>query len=309
VHGICNRSQLAKAMMELVVDAMRVALVSFGVNEFSVLHEICVEAGHFPVTYVYSRSMKPRTPTDAHAVATVGQILAAMPPAMDLLLPGSAESLGQALVGYSPDLMVVYGFSWRLPRSVLQIPRFGVINIHSSMLPKYRGPAPVLWAIRNGDSHIGITIHRMDENFDTGPILAQRGGIPLDDEVTPERLWPRIRPVIREILPDTLERVFRGEAGEEQDENNASHAGLMEPEFSLIDWSRTSREIHNQVRTFRFMGHGQGPTARVGDRWLKVLRVELRQAPGIRVECADGPIWIVESEPTEPPASETRGIR
>ncbi|MBC6466601.1 methionyl-tRNA formyltransferase [Actinomadura alba] len=288
---------------------MRLALVSFGVNEFSVLHEICVEAGHFPVAYAYSRSMRPRMPTDAHAVATIGQILKEMPPAMDFLLPGSAEGLGQALAGYSLDLIVVYGFSWRLPRSVLQISRFGAINVHSSLLPKYRGPAPVLWAIRNGDPHIGITIHRMDENFDTGPILAQQGGITLEDEVTPERLWPHIRPVIRDLLPVALERVSRHEAGEEQDDADVSYAGLMEPEFSLIDWSRTAREIHNQVRTFRFMGQGQGPIARVGERWLKVLRTQLREAPGVRVECADGPIWIVASESTEPPASETRGLR
>jgi methionyl-tRNA formyltransferase len=220
---------------------------------------------------------------------------------MDLLLPGSAEGLGQAFVGYRLDLAVVYGFSWKIPPGVLRTPRFGVINVHSSLLPKYRGPAPVLWAIRNGDPDIGFTIHRMDEDFDTGPILAQQGGIPLDDDITPERLRSRAEPVIRDLLTVALERVSTNDPGRPQGDAGASHARLLEPEFSVIDWTSSAREVHNQVRTFRFMSAGRGPIARVGERWLKVLRTRLSEAEGLRVECADGPIWIVESEPVQPP--------
>src|SRR5881227_1115980 len=100
---------------------------------------------------------------DDGAARTIGQVIEAIPPDIDLLLPGSAEGLGQAFAGYHLDLAVVYGFSWKIPPSVLRMPRFGVINIHSSLLPRYRGPAPVLWAIRNGDPDIGFTVHRMDE--------------------------------------------------------------------------------------------------------------------------------------------------
>lgn len=156
---------------------MRVALATFGTEEFAALHASCVAAGHEPVAYVYCRSMKPKSRTDTHAAAVAGRLLEALPPGMDLLLPGTAEGLADALGGYRLDLLVVYGFNWRLPAAVLRTPRSGVINIHSSLLPKYRGPAPVLWAIRNGDAEIGLTVHRMDEQFDTGPILAQRGGI------------------------------------------------------------------------------------------------------------------------------------
>jgi methionyl-tRNA formyltransferase len=70
----------------------------------------------------------------------------------------------------------------------------------------------------------------------------------------------------------------------------------------MVDWSSTAHEIHNQVRTFRFMGAGQGPVAEIGEGWVKVLRTRLTEAGGLRVECADGPIWIVESEPAEPPS-------
>ncbi len=280
--------------MEIVVEAMRVALVSFGANAFSMLHETTAAAGHRPVVYAFGRS-RPDGPADS--AAALGRIIDSMPAKMDLLVPGSGEGLGHALAGYRLDLAVVYGFPWRVPPSALSAPTFGFVNIHSSLLPRYRGPAPMLWAIRNGDRDFGYTVHRMDEGLDTGPILAQRGGIPLDDDIRPGRLRSRTEPVIRELLTTALERIARNDPGEPQDEAQASYAGLMEPEFFRVDWSRTAREIHDQVRTFRFKGAGQGPVARLGEREVKVLRTRLTEGEGLRVDCADGPIWIVESEP------------
>src|SRR4051794_14757162 len=112
---------------------MRIALATFGVEEFAALHGACVEAGHHPVVYVHCRSMKPRGPVDPETAATSGRILQALPPGMDLLLPGSGDGLAAALAGFRLDLMVVYGFNWRLPSSVLLTPRHGVINVHSSL--------------------------------------------------------------------------------------------------------------------------------------------------------------------------------
>jgi len=282
---------------------MRVALATFGVEEFALLHAACLEAGHAPVAYVHCRSMKPNSGTDAQAATAAGQIIEALPPGMDLLLPGTAEGLAAALAGYRLDLLVVYGFNWKLPTSVLGTPRFGVVNVHTSLLPRYRGPAPVLWEIRNGDREIGMTVHRMDERFDTGPILTQRGGIPLDEDVTPQLLWPRIRPVLRDLLTAALDMVASQNPGTPQDDSEASSAGFLEPEFSVVDWSRTAHEVHNQVRMFAFMGRDHAPVARVGEQWLAVLRTRLEPADGIRVECADAPIWIVESAPATDPAA------
>lgn len=281
---------------------MRVGLATFGVEEFAALYTTCVAAGHEPVAYVYCRSMKPRGRTDARTAVAVGRVLEAMPAGMDLLLPGTAEGLADSLGGYRLDLLVVYGFNWKLPASALRVPRAGVINVHSSLLPRYRGPAPVLWAIRNGDPEIGLTVHRMDEQFDTGPILAQRGGIPLEEDVSRHTLWQRVSPVLDEVLTVALDKVERGFPGIPQDEAGTSYAGFVEPEFSVVDWSRTSAQVHNQVRMFGFMGPEHAPVAKVGDQWLKVLRTRLDPADGTRAECADGPIWIVESASTEPPA-------
>lgn len=284
-------------MLTVMVDGMRIGLISFGVAEFVALHETCVEAGHKPLVYAYSRSMRPRTVADEGATHVVGQITTALPPGIDLLLPGSVEGLGTALSGYGLDLVVCYGFSWRLPRSVLQIPRYGVVNIHCSMLPKYRGPAPVLWAIRNGDPYLGMTVHRMNEEFDAGPVLAQQGGIPIPDDVTPKSLWTGLSPVLRTLLAVALDRVSDPSAGEPQVADGVSYAGLMEPEFSVVDPAKTAREVHNQVRTFQFMGPGRGPIATLAGRSLKILGTSLTPADGPRVDCADGPIWITASEP------------
>ncbi|MET7425384.1 formyltransferase family protein [Dactylosporangium sp. NPDC005555] len=279
---------------------MRIAIATFGADEFAVLHATCVASGHVPVVYVYCRSMKPNADVDAQAAASIGRIAEALPLGMDLLLPGSAMGLADALAGYRLDLLVVYGFNWKLPPAVLDTPRFGVLNVHTSLLPKYRGPAPVLWAIRNGDPETGLTIHRMDARFDAGPILAQRGGIPLDEDITPHVLWSRLRPVLVDLLTSALVQVAQEIPGTAQDDADASTAGFIEPEFSVVDWSRPAREVHNQVRMFAFMGRDHAPVARVGDGYLRVFRTRLEPAEGLRVECADAPIWIVDSVPATP---------
>jgi len=279
---------------------MRVALATFGVDEFAVLHATCLDSGHLPVVYVTCRSMKPNSRTDTDSAAAIAGIVEALPPGMDLLLPGNAAGLADGLAGFHPDLLIVYGFNWKLPAAALDIPRHGVINVHSSMLPQYRGPAPVLWAIRNGDPETGLTIHRMNERFDAGPILAQRGGISLDEDVTPASLWRRIRPVLADLLTTALDKVARQIPGIPQVDADASTAGFIEPEFSRLDWSRPAREVHNQVRMFAFMGREHAPIARVAEMDLKVFRTRLEPADGIRVDCVDAPIWIVDSTLADP---------
>lgn len=273
----------------------RAVLFSFGPDHFSVLHKTCEQAGHIPVAYVYCRSKKPRTPTSAEVGAGIGQVLGGIPPGMDLLVPGSSDGLLAGLAGYRPDLFVVYGFSWRLPPELLRLPRLGVLNIHASALPKYRGPAPVLAALRNGDRTIGMTVHRMTERFDAGPVLAQRDDIPLEEEVTAEGLWRALNPVVGELLAAALDL---GD-GEPQDEAKASYAGFLEPEFEVVNWSDSARDIHNQVRTWHFIGDGLGPVATLGGAWVRLLRTRLRPGEGVEVECGDGPLWIIDSEPVD----------
>lgn len=222
---------------------------------------------------------------------------------MDLLLPGDIDGLALALKGYRPDLLIVFGFAWKLPPHVLAIPKYGVLNIHVSMLPRYRGPAPLLWAIRNGDATGGITVHRMDHDFDIGNILAQRDGIPLADDISWATYCTDAMPVVHDLLRVSLDRVVAGDAGEQQDHAKATYAGFLEPEFSVVDWSHSASTIHHQVRTHRFMRSPRSPVAEVDDRWRHLIRTSLEPSDGRRVMCGDGnPLWITESRPGRPPA-------
>lgn len=284
-----------------VPQALRIAVVSSGPDEFTTIHAACVRTGHQPVAYFYGRSPSPRTANLPDAERTTAAILGALPPGMDLLLPGGLEGLALTLAGYRPDLLIVFGFGWKLPKCVLEVPRLGAINIHVSMLPRYRGPAPLLWAIRNGDPFGGVTIHWMDEGFDTGNIIAQQDGIPLDDDITWQTYCVHAMPVIHALLTKSLGLVIDGYRGTPQDESASSYAGFMGEEFNVIDWSKSAREIHNQVRTHRYMRSLDHPLAKVGDDWSTIRRTSLTPADGLQVLCGDGPLWIVDSEAARAP--------
>ncbi|MFV2196948.1 methionyl-tRNA formyltransferase [Nocardiopsis sp. LOL_012] len=281
---------------------LRIAVISSGPAEFSTVHAACADSGHRPVAYLYGRSLRSGGPNLGDAGETAASIVGALPRGMDLLLPGSVDGLARLLEGYRIDLLIVFGFAWRLPRSVLDIPRHGAINVHVSMLPQYRGPAPLLWAIRNGDPTGGITVHRMDEDFDTGNILAQRDGIPLADDITWANYCTEAMPVVYDLLRASLDRVVAGHPGEPQEGSEATYAGFMEEGFAAIEWSDAARTIHDQVRTHRFLRSPDRPVAEVDGAWLHVRRTSLEPAEGIRVVCGDGkPLWITESAPGRPP--------
>jgi methionyl-tRNA formyltransferase len=279
-----------------VIGTMRVVLISYSASGFTLLHEACLKAGHEPVAMVHARTLRQRRRTGKDSAETIAAISQSLPPGANLLLPGSIDGLTQALSGYQPDLILVYGFSWKLSREIRQLARLGAINVHTSLLPRHRGPLPVHWAVRNGDPEIGVTIHWMDDDFDTGNILVQRGGIRIGDDFVASRLWEEVDQLIGDLLGPALERAAAGDEGEPQEEDGASYAGWMDPDFMVVDWSQDARLIHNQVRTFRFNLFGlRGPYAKVNDEWMTVIRTSLSPAAGLRVECADGPIWIVEA--------------
>jgi methionyl-tRNA formyltransferase len=278
---------------------LRIGVISSGPTEFATIHAACTDAGHLPVAYVYGRSLRSGGPNLSEAAETAAEILGAVPPGMDFLLPGSMDGLALALESYRLDLVIVFGFAWKIPPAVLAIPRLGMMNVHVSMLPKYRGPAPLLWAIRNGDRTGGVTVHWMDEDFDTGNILAQQDGIPLADDITWKNYCDVAMPVIRGLLRKSLELAAAGCTGEPQDEDAATYAGFMEEDFTCINWSHSARDIHNQVRTHRYMRSALHPLARMdGGERLHIIRTSLEPGDGPEVVCGDGrSVWLLEYEP------------
>ncbi|MER7672874.1 formyltransferase family protein [Kitasatospora sp. NPDC096128] len=270
-------------------NRLRVVLISSGAAGFTDLQAPCAEAGHETVAYVCAASA---------AGAKVGDVLSQLPPGVDLLLPRSTTGLARALSGYRPDLVICNGFPWRLPIEVLSVPRLGVLNVHPSLLPRHRGPMPIHWAVRHGDPETGVTIHWMDESFDTGRILAQRGGVVLPDDLDGDIVFTEIQALSRELLAEALELAAAGHAGTEQGREGAGYEGMMGPQSAVIDWSASRRDIHDLVRTFRFgLFPVPGPLAVVDGRWVAVLKSSTEPGDGVRMECADGPLWIVESVP------------
>jgi len=148
----------------------------------------------------------------------------------------------------APDLIVVVAYGHILPKSILDIPRIGCINVHASLLPKYRGAAPINWAVARGETETGVTIMRMDEGMDTGPILHVRE-MPIGEEDTAETMFSKLSILGAEALREALRKQREGTLCETpQDAALATYAPMLKKGHGRIDWSRPAGEVRNLVR-------------------------------------------------------------
>lgn len=160
------------------------------------------------------------------------------------------EVVIQKLKNLQPELIVVAAYGKILPKTVLDIPQFGAINVHTSLLPKYRGSSPIHHAILNGEKETGVTIMRMDAGMDTGDILTQKI-VPIEkDETTPE-LSQKLSRISSQLLLETLPRWISGEIkSTPQDETQATLCRLLEKADGQISWTDTAANIYNRYRAF-----------------------------------------------------------
>ena len=236
---------------------------------------------------------------DNERYSALDELVGAAPPELDVVMPATRERMAPLLGLFEPDLALCLGFPWKIPPDALAVPRYGIVNGHPSLLPRYRGPSPVSAAIRAGETEIGFTFHYMDAELDTGNILAQCP-IPLSDEHTWEELTPKIATAVGEILPRALARVESGDAGDVQDESKASYQQPFERDYAWIDPAHTVGEVERQVRAWRFQPTSfplRGALAELNGTPTRVLRVTREAREGPSLACADGTLWIVESEP------------
>ena len=147
----------------------------------------------------------------------------------------------------NPDIACVVAYGKILPKSFLKIPRLGCINVHGSLLPKYRGAAPIQWAVLNGDKTTGITTMYMDEKMDTGDMILKQEVEIGDDETTGE-LWDRLKVIGADLLVETLKQIENGTAPREKQGDDFSIAPMLDKEMSKIDWTKNASEIKNLVR-------------------------------------------------------------
>lgn len=165
------------------------------------------------------------------------------------------------LSAYEPDLIVVAAYGRILPASVLQLVPLGCINVHGSILPRYRGAAPIQWAVINGDKQAGVTIMQMDEGMDTGDIL-HIAAIEVDENETAGGLFWKLAELGGVALVDTIEKLKQREIIPiPQDDNEATHAPMLNKADGHIDWNQPASTIHNRIRgldpwpcAFSFLG-------------------------------------------------------
>lgn len=202
------------------------------------------------------------------------------------------HSLIRGLKEKKADLFVVCAYGKILPKEILKIPRIYTINLHMSLLPKYRGAAPINWAIINGEQHTGVTIFKMDEHMDQGDIILQKEQ-PILDADTSESLGRKLAGLGKTALLEALELISQGKAElTKQRQEEVSLAPKLKKEDGLIDWGRPALEIHNRVRGLQ---PWPGAHTYFRDRLLKIWESEVIPAQEKRTA---GGIIMVEKKGT-----------
>ena len=148
----------------------------------------------------------------------------------------------------NPDIICVVAYGRILPKEILEIPKYGCVNVHPSLLPKYRGSAPIQWAILNGDKTTGVSTMYLDEEMDSGDIILKKE-VTIGKDETSGELWDRLSKIGAELLVETLEQIENGTAPREKQGENFTIAPMLEKSQALIDWeNKTAKEIKNLVR-------------------------------------------------------------
>lgn len=216
-----------------------------------------------------------------------------------------SDAFYQMIAGYRPDLLIVAAYGHILPKRILELPMYGAVNVHASLLPRYRGPAPIQWAIINGETETGVTTMLMDAGLDTGEILLT-SKTAIDPADTAATLHDRLAQMGGDLLKQTIAAMKAGTVRPTpQNHAEASYAPLLKKSDGRIDWSKPAVVIERKIR-----GLNPWPLAHTyfGDKRLNIFKAELRPAdtdaapgtviPGfsgeLRVAAGEGALSILE---------------
>lgn len=213
------------------------------------------------------------------------------------LRDGEAMAIIESL---APELIVVAAYGRILPNDILDYPKLGCINVHSSLLPKYRGSAPIHWAVINGDSESGVTIMHMAEELDAGDIISQVKTAIDPDELVGD-LYDRLATMGATLLAETVTKIQKGEATRKaQNISEVTFAPMLGRELSPMDFSKTARALHNQVRGLNPWPASTATLAGIDFKIWKtfVLEKKTEKAPGTILEAGKNGIEIACGEGT-----------
>lgn len=276
-------------------------IVYMGTPEFAVPPlKAIINAGH-NVAGVFTQPDKPKgrgyvlTPPPVKECAIKNNIEVYQPLSMK---DGEALEILQKL---NPDIIVVVAFGKILPKEVLDLPKYGCINVHASLLPKYRGAGPIQWCVLNGEKVTGVTTMQMAEGLDTGDMLL-KVETEIGENETAGELHDRLSQLGAKLAVDTISAIENGSIiPQKQDDSLSNYAPMLTKELCKIDWNKSAQEIHNQVR-----GLNPWPvaTASVNDKRVKIFSTTLSDKSGcvgkvicenpLTVACGQGAVVINE---------------
>jgi len=297
----------------------RLRLAFMGAAGFAVPALDALAASGHEIVAVYSQPPRPagrgrkERPTPVHARAAELGLTVATP----VSLKGVAEQQAFAALGLDAAVVAAYGLL--LPPPILTAPRLGCINLHPSLLPRWRGAAPAAHAILSGDAETGMTIIAMDAGLDTGPILAQQR-VPMPPRATTASLEAELSVLGASMLLDVLDAVAEGRAeGRPQGDAGATYASKFAKNHGRLDWSRPAAELDRIVRA---LSPWPGAFFELGETTVKVLAAEPASgsgAPGtlhdraMTVACGQGALRLIQVQRAGKPATDgasfLRGLR
>ncbi len=247
-------------------------IVFMGTPEFAVPCLRALAESPHELAAVFTQPDKPKgrgyklIPTPVKAAALEYGLPVYQP--LSLRRGDDADEAKKILDDISPDLIVVTAYGQILPKEILELPKYGCINIHASLLPKYRGAAPINHCLLNGETETGVTSMQMSEGLDTGDMLVKRSTKIGENECYQE-LYERLSAMGGEVLMETLEKLGRGElVPEPQDDSQSCYSPMIRKEMSALDFTKPAREIHNTVR-------GVTGFTTLGGKRLKIFSSEL----------------------------------
>ncbi|KEI01467.1 methionyl-tRNA formyltransferase [Clostridium botulinum] len=219
-------------------------------------------------------------------------------------LKNEPEFIGK-LKNIEPDFIIVVAYGQILPKEVLEIPKYACINLHASLLPKYRGAAPLNWAIINGEKKSGNTTMLMDVGLDTGDMLMTQE-VEINEDMTAGELHDILMNQGGELLVETINKMVKGEINpQKQDESSTCYASMLDKKMACIDWKNSAKNIHNLIR-----GLNPWPVAYTyyNDKAMKVYKSQILNEKndkepgtiievsknGLKVVCGDGTLLVEE---------------
>ena len=265
-------------------------IVFMGTPDFAVpcLQKL-LDAG-YPVTGVFTQPDKPKGRGYKLVPPPVKEL--AMAHDVPVFQPASLrnDEAYELLKSCAPDLIVVVAYGKILPKRVLELPQYGCINVHASLLPRYRGAGPIQWAILNGESETGITTMYMGEGLDTGDMLEQVK-TPIGENETADELYTRLSKMGAETLLVTLQKLEADALlRTPQDDSLSCYAPILDKSLCPLDFNKTARELHNQIRG---LSSWPAATTTYKGKRLKVYESRLVSMSGQPGEILDTKRFIV----------------